>query len=244
MTKGIAALLIASTILAGCGGGSSSSSSSELSGSVFFHATVGDQAKRGADVEVLLFAGDRPAGAQLPPMRPTTSDLVPAMQAYLKARPLTREMLSPSPLRYSGRVSDLTTEQAQKAAIARIEQDKKDAEALTQARSLANEQSRKLDEVHLRYRERVLSLFRKHGARSTRTGVDGAYVFTDAPWGKVLVFARWNMREPVNGTHFWLVRFEVTQGVNELRPQRRSGRLLSRAASHPGSPLPQLRQST
>jgi hypothetical protein len=71
------------------------------------------------------------------------------------------------------------------------------------------------------YRERVVSLFRQHGARSTRTGVDGAYVFNDVPSGPVLVFAQWNTKELIGSSwfdvpHVWLLPIDVKRGVNKL----------------------------
>jgi hypothetical protein len=226
LAKGIGGLAIASTILAGCGG------SGELSGNLFL-ATEGGQPKRGADVEVLLVPVTGPLQSELAQLESDYGrDIAPVKQAYEEAKrtadSLYKELMSSQRVLSPSASDSGSIEQARKDALARLEQLRRDASARASARDswlqasrFAIEQAMKVDEVRSRYRERVVSLFRQHGARSTRTGVDGAYVFNDVPSGTVLVFAQWNTRELIGTSwfdvpHVWLLPIEVKRGANRL----------------------------
>jgi hypothetical protein len=214
LVKGIGGLVIASTILAGCGG------SGELSGNLFLG--VGGQARGGADVEVLLVPVTAQVETQLKQLESDFErEMAPVKRLYEEARhdadTLYKELMSGMRSLFPGYAEAL----------------------LSQANSFSIEQAWKVDEVRSRYQERIVSLFREHGGKSTRTGVDGAYTFTGVPRGKVLVLAQWNTRDLIGGSDggqrvvgvcgpgawwpdvpdvliTWLVPAEVKRGANRL----------------------------
>jgi hypothetical protein len=211
LAKAIGGLVIASTILAGCGG------SGELSGNLFL-AAEGGQPKRGADVEVLLVRVTGPLQSELAQLESDYGrDIAPVKQAHEEAQrsadSLYKELMSSRRVLSPSASDSGSIEQARKDALAR--------DSWLQASRFAIEQAGKVDGVRSRYRERVVSLFRQHGAGSTRTGVDGAYVFNDVPSGTALVFAQWNTKELIGSSwfdvpHVWLLPIEVKRGVNKL----------------------------
>jgi hypothetical protein len=215
LAKAIGGLVIASTILAGCGG------SGELSGNLFL-AAEGGQPKRGADVEVLLVRVTGPLQSELAQLESDYGrDIAPVKQAHEEAQrsadSLYKELMSSRRVLFPSESDSGSIEQARKDALARASA----RDSWLQASRFAIEQAGKVDGVRSRYRERVVSLFRQHGAGSTRTGVDGAYVFNDVPSGTALVFAQWNTKELIGSSwfdvpHVWLLPIEVKRGVNKL----------------------------
>lgn len=156
---GLGLALGSSLLLAGgCG-----DTTGDVSGTLFF-ATASGQAKRGADVEVILVPG-------------TTAHLDKDLAA-LQGR-MARE-LEP------------------------IKEDSGASEPVTR-----------------KYRDEALSLLRRHNARTTRTDVNGGYVFKDLPSGRALVLAEWSTPELVGSSwmesnYVWFLPVEVKRGENRL----------------------------
>jgi len=76
----------------------------------------------------------------------------------------------------------------------------------------------------------ALSMLRRHHARTTRTDVNGGYVFKDVPIGRALVLAEWIKPKQmwdgqwIDEHYLWFLPVEVKRGENRLDLTGRTAR--------------------
>lgn len=193
--------VLALAILAGCSRG-------QISGSLY-GVTVGGEAKRGADVQVVLVRRDEATGNQL-------RDLEAARRAELAPAQAAFDQAQAAPTAAASSYQDMSLAAASDRASSRRSQD------------AAFDAARKVAEIRQRYRGHALAILTRGNVATVRTDANGGFDFTDISSGTYWIVAEWAVSRmeynrvlqhsyPVTDRVEWLVPIDVTGGANRVQ---------------------------
>lgn len=181
-----------------------------VSGSLY-GVTIGGEAKRGADVEIVLVNRTEAIARKLRDLEAAfTRELGPAKAAHEEA-----ERRASSAPRSDYAYGDLSIA----AAAARGASSRSSSAALDAARELAR--------IRGQYNHQARAILSEAKAASARTDVNGAFEFKDVKPGQYLIFAEWAVARmqhtqylgsyPVTDRIEWMLPIDVVSGENKVQ---------------------------
>jgi hypothetical protein len=183
-------------------------SRAQISGSLY-GVTLGGDAKRGADVEVLLVRRDEATGKKL-------RDLAAGRKAELAPVQAAFDQAQAAPATVTASYHDMSLAAASARASSARSQD------------AAFDAAKKIAELRKRYRDQAREILAGGKVATVRTDANGGFDFKDIKPGQYWIMAEWAVSRmeysralgnsyPVTDRIEWLVPIEVIAGANKVQ---------------------------